>query len=465
MLRLIPALLLVAMAGPTAAQMAADIYRVRAGDCPSGGTVQTGFVADGFDGILTALHGVVGCGTISARSSGDAFTDLRIVRVDIARDIALLAPRDTNRSVFPFGYSPVADPLPSMFARVWGFPQGIALHEVSVSTPGLHHVRPLRELVPGTELAAMTDRASPALETEILSVNGPLQPGHSGAPVFTENGRIVGIANGGFGVGQYGIGWASLPTEMSLQDASTATAEISRLANLAASNGFATVDPDAIAANATVEQTPLLALLAPVLHRIWLQDDGRGAPMVARSVADTEADTLTWVITRDAEQVLGRNARGETAYRYFRRDPGRYLIWLEAFRAGRYVPVSNFAHFIISVDGEIANVSPVDPNGTYTEHFTLYSRYPEGMDFLTLFYRWDTGVATIGNALGTDMADLRLVVGGANGETGLVMAVPSPQFRADPAMWSGLENGYAYLARETPVGLVPVSNVVIAPMP
>lgn len=51
---------------------------------------------------------------------------------------------------------------------------------------------------------------------------------------------------------------------------------------------------------------------------------------------------LTWVV-RDADgfQVLGRNAEGETRYRYFR--PGRYTVTLEAWGEGTrgYVPVSN----------------------------------------------------------------------------------------------------------------------------
>ncbi|MGB3556320.1 MAG: hypothetical protein WBA25_16955 [Jannaschia sp.] len=46
------------------------------------------------------------------------------------------------------------------------------------------------------------------------------------------------------------------------------------------------------------------------------------------------------------------------------------------------------------------------------------------MDYLTFAYRWETGGATIGNALGIDLAELRLVVGDDDGETGLLLAVP-----------------------------------------
>ncbi len=51
-------------------------------------------------------------------------------------------------------------------------------------------------------------------------------------------------------------------------------------------------------------------------------------------------DDLTWVIKdEDGFQVLGRNAAGETQYRYFR--PGTYTVALESWDVGYYVTVSN----------------------------------------------------------------------------------------------------------------------------
>ncbi len=51
-------------------------------------------------------------------------------------------------------------------------------------------------------------------------------------------------------------------------------------------------------------------------------------------------DDLTWVVTdEDGFQVLGRNAAGETQYRYFR--AGTYTVYLETWGGDYYVPVSN----------------------------------------------------------------------------------------------------------------------------
>jgi hypothetical protein len=72
-------------------------------------------------------------------------------------------------------------------------------------------------------------------------------------------------------------------------------------------------------------------------HTLTVHDDGCG---VVRTEADPEPDGLTWsVYDEDGFSVLGRNALGETRYRYF--TPGTYTMVLEAWGGDSYVPVSN----------------------------------------------------------------------------------------------------------------------------
>lgn len=76
------------------------VFRITAGACESdrNPSVQeaqrllTGFMVRGQSGIVTALHGVVGCHNISANSEleGNFFTNLEITEVDLDRDMALL---------------------------------------------------------------------------------------------------------------------------------------------------------------------------------------------------------------------------------------------------------------------------------------------------------------------------------------------------------------------------------------
>lgn len=70
-------------------------------------------------------------------------------------------------------------------------------------------------------------------------------------------------------------------------------------------------------------------------HTIEVHSDGCG---VVRSGAI--GDDLTWVVKdQDGFQVLGRNAAGETQYRYFR--SGTYTVVLEAWGGDFYIEVSN----------------------------------------------------------------------------------------------------------------------------
>jgi hypothetical protein len=73
--------------------------------------------------------------------------------------------------------------------------------------------------------------------------------------------------------------------------------------------------------------------------RLEVFSDGCG---VIRSEAPAGAsfENLTWTfLDQDGFQVLGRNAEGETRYRYF--QGGTYTVVLEAWGGSSYVPVSN----------------------------------------------------------------------------------------------------------------------------
>ena len=90
--------------------------------------------------------------------------------------------------------------------------------------------------------------------------------------------------------------------------------------------------PDAPAAQPTTTTT---TSVPQPTYSLEVHSDGCG---VFRS--GEIGDDLTWVVKDlDGFQVLGRNAAGETQYRYFR--PGTYTISLEAWGDSYYVTVSN----------------------------------------------------------------------------------------------------------------------------
>ena len=67
-------------------------------------------------------------------------------------------------------------------------------------------------------------------------------------------------------------------------------------------------------------------------------DDGCG--VIRTDFAGDPPDSLQWKVTdQQGFEVLGRNALGETHYRYYR--VGKYRVVLEAFDGEKSVPVSN----------------------------------------------------------------------------------------------------------------------------
>lgn len=56
--------------------------------------------------------------------------------------------------------------------------------------------------------AEVVDRGSPLYNAKVLSIQGEIEPGHSGAPILDSKNRVLAIANGGLKGGTVGICWA-----------------------------------------------------------------------------------------------------------------------------------------------------------------------------------------------------------------------------------------------------------------
>lgn len=190
----------------------ADTFLVRAYGCPGRNPDRslTGFKTKKFDGILTALHGVLGCKPIKAvPDQGQPLIDeLKISGVDIENDIALLtSPELSNK--FPDGFDEdAAAVLPNSVLRVQGHPLGISKLTTTfrARTPA---IVALRDLLPtGGDFDKLQHRLSPSTSIQVISIDGTILPGHSGAPIFNTQGRIVGVASGGLLGGLAQINWA-----------------------------------------------------------------------------------------------------------------------------------------------------------------------------------------------------------------------------------------------------------------
>jgi hypothetical protein len=189
-----------------------QVYRITANKCgPTSegkNRIQTGFRAETKNGIrlVTALHGVVGCTVILAWRQDISIDDLKLDKVDVFHDAALL-----------YSVELINDPRPPLkFStylgkselKVVGYPRGITSelsHRVNF------HEKPqvrLKDLIPPELIQAFDDRDSPDIEARVLSLTGSIQPGYSGAPILDSAQRVIAVANGGLAGGSANIGWA-----------------------------------------------------------------------------------------------------------------------------------------------------------------------------------------------------------------------------------------------------------------
>jgi hypothetical protein len=164
----------------------------------------TGFLWTSADTAVTALHAVSGCTSITVyyealRISRPASVTRVLRRADLALLKIANAPNG-HVMVVETTQPSLTEPLSTL-----GYP----LQVPSMQGTRLelrYGGRTLRDIVPES-IAQQLAGGSPSLDLEIDSIEGHLLPGHSGAPIFNEQRRIVAIADGGLENGAAAISW------------------------------------------------------------------------------------------------------------------------------------------------------------------------------------------------------------------------------------------------------------------
>lgn len=214
------------------------VYRIKINGCnfKPQDRQQTGFRVQGITGIITALHGVADCKSVSALSDDgkEIYNDLLIRQVDIERDVALLSSPTIEKSskvgLLPSGLSFVE--IKNAALQIAGYPLGAEKQDVDK----IEHIRDIESLddvIPDAEEPAdFIKRKSPSLEITVLNVQAQLLPGHSGAPILDSKNQVVAIGNGGLRSGTVGRSWAIPWIEVKLQPVTRAEIR-AKLAELA----------------------------------------------------------------------------------------------------------------------------------------------------------------------------------------------------------------------------------------
>lgn len=178
------------------------IFKISSGDQAL--IEQTGFSILGEKGIITALHGVAGKKIISAydNNTGKTYGGLKIKSVNIAKDLALLSSSEIIKiDEKKYGFDLSKDNDYSEL-HVIGYP--FALSEPMESLQiNIRRDSPkkLKQLIPPLRefrkmFNDMERRNSPNIDTEVLSIEGHILSGHSGAPILNGKNQVVGVANG-----------------------------------------------------------------------------------------------------------------------------------------------------------------------------------------------------------------------------------------------------------------------------
>src|SRR5262249_8575482 len=90
-----------------------------------------------------------------------------------------------------------------------GYPISLAFDDITTKlTVRKEPAKPLVELVDPETAKLLEKRGSPDVNLAVLSLQGPLLPGHSGAPILDGDGRVIAVGNGGLRGGTVDHGWA-----------------------------------------------------------------------------------------------------------------------------------------------------------------------------------------------------------------------------------------------------------------
>ncbi|MBW4891580.1 serine protease [Mucilaginibacter sp. HMF5004] len=160
--------------------------------------------------IVTALHAVAGVSKITVYKDNN-FVDATIERVILKADLALLR-LSTSLNLSPLSLERV-DPNSELTYYVWGFPHGVyAIQGNKVdfaltreTTPTLNSI--LNETSKQVKID-LTNQGYPLPDVQIIRIGSTLQPGQSGAPILTSQGKVIGVADGGLYGGASLINWA-----------------------------------------------------------------------------------------------------------------------------------------------------------------------------------------------------------------------------------------------------------------
>jgi hypothetical protein len=170
--------------------------------------------------VVSALHVVNGCQELSVQSlAAGTVTDAKVTKILLKDDLVLLTIEKALKGTAAL--SSVSDPPhDTQEMMLVGFPEdssGLTAKLVRRQFGGTT----LRDIVSSSAADELFHSGSPNLSTQVTFLQGMLEHGHSGAPIFNKNGQLVAIADGGLKHGPSEDSWAMPAAYLSDLESST----------------------------------------------------------------------------------------------------------------------------------------------------------------------------------------------------------------------------------------------------
>ncbi|HUC12329.1 MAG TPA: serine protease [Stellaceae bacterium] len=195
-------------------QVAKSVVQVVVDHCTGdeGDRSGSGFALGNSGLFVTDLHVVAGCKDYQIRYAGpgaDEWT-ATLIHVLKARDLALLKV-DPPPPGIPGLKISKATPKFDEQLYVFGFPEGLGTPDaaaLNVTWANTSYPQ-LSDALDPQAREELNSKGYPALDTQVVRVDGSLLPGDSGAPLIDWQGNVAGIGDGGLQRGTVGLGWAT----------------------------------------------------------------------------------------------------------------------------------------------------------------------------------------------------------------------------------------------------------------
>lgn len=216
-----------------------SLVRVVVSTASKESNILTGFVWKKPNQIVTSLHGMSRTGNIKVLYLNHAWREATVLSVLQKADLVLLELKPGQDPV-PAGVVPItsfSDQPITFGSEIYAMGFNLGADGVSSRTLKKGFVNPetLNSLIPKKDKDELRTLGFPALDLNILYLEGSLLPGYSGAPVFDQRGKLIGIGDGGLEKGASNVSWiipAKYLTELEASNQKTLPANFEKLAQL-----------------------------------------------------------------------------------------------------------------------------------------------------------------------------------------------------------------------------------------